>query len=195
MLSFVGSAPPGIINMTVAELSLRRSFRIGMIVALGASLVELIQSWIALQFTWLFTGTSLVSELIRWSSVPILIGLGLYYWFQKPGEEQAESQTGREGYFLRGMLVSALNLLAFPYWAFYGTWLQSNQWLMKDHLHILVFCIGVCTGTFVLLLLYGKLSARMLGGRKRVAALANKVIGATLTGFGLYQLIKILISI
>lgn len=60
-LSFIGSLPFGMINMTVAHTAIRKGMQAAIFTALGAALVELIQVFIALKFTWLLTKTPMWS--------------------------------------------------------------------------------------------------------------------------------------
>jgi len=47
--AFIGVIPPGLVNMTVAKTCVERGKQSGIIVALGASVVVLLQALIAIQ--------------------------------------------------------------------------------------------------------------------------------------------------
>lgn len=194
LLSFIGSLPLGIINMTVADTTIHRGMKAGVWVAIGASLVELIQSFIAIKFTWLFVDNS---DLEFWMGIIALLVfwvLGIYYFFfakASKSEVNIQNDGKKMPDFFRGILVSSMNVLVIPYWVFYGGYLSSQGWLVLENEVILVFVIGVMLGTFVLLLLYAKLGQLITNRATQLTKFVNKFIGVIFMLFGIYQIWKL----
>ncbi|MCB0640314.1 MAG: hypothetical protein KDC44_01680, partial [Phaeodactylibacter sp.] len=74
-----------------------------------------------------------------------------------------------------------------PYWIFYGTYLQANGWLRSDNFNLLLFCLGVMGGTFILLMLYARLGTVVLKRSLYFAKRANYVIGGIFLLLTIYQ--------
>ncbi len=77
--------------------------------------------------------------------------------------------------FIHGVVISAFNLLAIPYWFAYvallrvqGIWENGGEW---------VFAAGVTLGTMVAMLLYALLGQLVLQRSAKVAKVANRVVG------------------
>jgi len=160
LLSFIGSIPFGTINVTVIETAVLKGFRVATWVVIGAALIEFVQAIIALTFTQLLTRNPLTEQILFWISIPIFIGLGIYYIRQKNTEKEPDAIHGYAGGrgFLKGVIISSLNVLAIPYWIFYGTYLSSIGWVnLEDRWMILVFSTGVLIGTVTILLIYARL--------------------------------------
>ncbi|MEM1322643.1 MAG: LysE family transporter [Bacteroidota bacterium] len=194
-LSFIGSLPIGMINMTVAETTIRKGMKAGLIIALGASLVELLQALVAIKFSSIFTSNPDIGQFIQWIAVPILLGLGLYYLTRKEKPQQQSPETPEKAaklpQFSKGLFISALNVLAIPYWIFYGSYLRAEGWLMTNS-SLLIFATGVMLGTFVLLWLYARLSLAIVSKVQRIAHFTNQFIGIIMLLFGIFQLIRVL---
>ncbi len=159
VLSFIGSIPFGSINVTVIESAIARSFRTAMWVGLGAASIEFIQAGIALLFSKLITANPLTQQILFWISIPIFIGLGIYFLKKKNPEdtEQIHGYSHGRG-FLKGVIISSLNVLAIPYWIFYGTYLTSIGWIDPSKtFNIIVFSLGVFLGTSLILTTYARL--------------------------------------
>ncbi|MEM1218012.1 MAG: hypothetical protein AAGH79_03840, partial [Bacteroidota bacterium] len=148
-LSFIGSLPFGMINLTAADLTLRRGDRAGRIYSAGAALVEFIQAFIALRFTQFLLENRELDLGFQITAAVVFAALALYYFFWAPPVQANTSPRRRfeVPYFWQGVFVSSLNLMVFPYWMFYASYLRAGGWLSQGHQDILVFSSGVFLGT------------------------------------------------
>ena len=120
--------------------------------------------------------------------------LALYYFFWAP-PVQAETSSRRRlavPYFWQGVFVSSLNLMVFPYWMFYASYLRAGGWLNNGTQDILVFSGGVFLGTFLLLLLYVRMADFLKTRAGRWSLWINRSIGWIFTLFFGYQIWKLL---
>ncbi|MEO1517254.1 MAG: LysE family transporter [Bacteroidota bacterium] len=193
-LSFVGSLPLGMINMTVADATIRKGLRAGLWVALGASLVEMVQAFASLEFSSLWMAGGGADYWIRILTLVLFFMLGLYFLLKKPTETSLEEKSEgkqRSRHFFKGVLISSLNVLAFPYWVFYGTYLRAEGWL-GNLSHVLVFSLGVMLGTFALLLGYARMSLYIVEHSRQLALWADRFIGIVFLLLGIIQLARLL---
>ena len=192
-LSFIGSLPFGMINMAVAHEAIHKGIKAGIIMAFGAALIELVQVFIALKFTWLFEEGGALSNVIYAVAITVFFGAGIYFLFfaKAKAANLDEKYAGKKNHsFLKGIIISSLNLMAIPYWIFYGALLNSNDLLQKENESIIVFSAGVMLGVLALLIAYAFLGAKILSKSEVVTRWVNKFIGLVLIGFGIYQLVK-----
>ena len=179
--------------MTVADVTIHKSLRAGLWVALGAALVEMLQAFVALEFSGWWAGGGFWDQLIQWGAVVVFVVFGVYFLWKKPSSIELEASEGsaRTKHFFKGVLVSALNLLAFPYWIFYGTYLANDGWLADVSL-VSVFAFGVMAGTFVLLYFYARLSLSIVSRAQQFAWLTDRIIGVVFLFLAFVQLWRLL---
>ena len=178
VLSFVGSIPFGTINVTVMESAITRGFKNAVWVIFGAALIEFIQTLAALRFSAFIT-QSMVTELILfWVSIPIFIAFGIYFIRKKNAIKPEIHGYSRGRGFLKGVIVSSLNVLAIPYWIFYGSYLTSIGVInLGQNLNILVFGLGVLSGTITILLIYARLGEYAKTKFNRITHYITPVVG------------------
>jgi threonine/homoserine/homoserine lactone efflux protein len=193
-LSFAGSLPFGIINTSVAETTVRKGFRAGLWMALGASLVEFLQALVSLKLIDLFLENTLLEKVFQFVALAIFILLAAYYlWQARKGHQPKDPKVGRLPDipdFLRGMLVCSLNVMVFPYWIFYGVYLNTNGWMTLQQTDIMLFSAGTMIGTFLALLLYAGLGLLLLRRAGRLTQYINWFLFALFLGLTLYQALK-----
>lgn len=190
-LSFIGSLPFGIINMLVAHTAIRKKLAAALWVAAGAVTVEFFQVIIALKFTWLFDENGEYEMPLKIVALAVFITAGIYFLFfakSQQVESAGEAYGKRRHEFAKGVMTSLLNVMAIPFWIFYGTFLSANGLLEQDNLYVLIFALGTVLGTFSLLACYALLGSRILKKHEKVTWWVNRTIGMVLLSLGLYQL-------
>lgn len=194
-LSFIGSLPFGIINMAVAHNAINKGVRAGIVMGLGAALIEFFQVLVALKFTWLFAEGGVVGQALQLVAMVVFFAAGFYFLFfakAKPSELKEEEKEKGGHDFVKGMGISMLNLMVIPYWIFYGTLLTENGLLERENIYVLIFAAGATAGAFALLVCYAFLGARILSKSETVTRWVNKFIGVVLVGMGIWQLVEVL---
>ncbi len=193
-LSFVGSLPPGIISLSVVRTTLRQGYRSAWMLSLGASLVEILQA--GLGFFLAVSALSWVNT-IKWLSgvsAVILIAAGLYVMFAPAKPPSAETGTARSyaRAFVRGVWVSALNMIAIPYWFFYAGYLYTTGMFHGTTAEIGMVSLGAGIGTFAGLILYAQGSRLAIERWQFLTRWLSRLSGAILLGLGLYQAWQVL---
>jgi len=178
VLSLLGSLPPGLISMTVAQTAIFRGFWSAMLLALGAAFSEFFQALGAVVFADWFLAHPAAARIFQMAAIPIFLGLAVHLWFfarppRTPGTDVPMAPARQFG---RGVLVGFFNMLAIPYWAVYTGWLRVNGWWAEDFTTAFVFAGGIVLGTMAALALYAWFGREMTRRSDLVARVANRVV-------------------
>lgn len=215
-LSLLGSLPPGLISLSVAQTAVQRGLVAALVLSAGAAAAEFFQAWLAAAAAGWFVQHPLVEQGLHWASVPIFIGLGLYLIFKKaPSASSAHTPTsitqedieraleenptapsggglGNLRFFFHGIVVSLFNLLAIPYWLTYCSWLRTTVSWQEGWISNSIFSAGVTVGTFAALSAYAGLGYFAVQRSDQVARYINRIVGLLFFGLGLKLLLDIL---
>ncbi|MEO0899214.1 MAG: hypothetical protein AAFY71_22575 [Bacteroidota bacterium] len=191
VLSFVGSLPPGIISLSVAKQSMDKGLRSAIILGLGASVVEFGQAFISFQFSAWISKASQLKTTFQWISIVVLILIGGYFMFFA-GKPKNDTPPNDGMDFLSGMGISLLNVMAYPYWAFYGTYMEVNHWLSLSLINIVFLSLGVSLGTWILLIVYARLAKSILSGSSWLIEKSYQILAVFFFGLGAWQWIQLI---
>lgn len=178
LLSLIGSLPPGLISLSVAQTAIARGFGAAMVLAFGAAFAEFFQAWAAVVFSDWFLAHPEAEKVFRWVAIPVFWSLAIYLWFfaKPPRPPEAEMPIARLSQFSRGVAVSTFNLLAIPYWVAYTGWLRTNGWWTAGLLHTWLFAAGVVVGTLAALALYAWAAKEMTRRSALMTKVANRLV-------------------
>ena len=156
--SFLGGVAFGPINLSVVELTLKRSIRSAVRFIFAASMVELFLAYIAILFGKLIARS--IEEIPEYKLLVIIfffiIGLAFLLKKDKPRSELPEDNKGSS--LLNGFLVAVLNPQTIPYWIFVLAYLKSSNAIYLQSWNFILFLVGVTIGKFLILMLYCYLS-------------------------------------
>jgi threonine/homoserine/homoserine lactone efflux protein len=154
--AFIGLLPPSMLNMTAARTAIEKDTAAASRFALGASLIVIVQAFIAVSFTkYLSAFPSLIDTLQKIALVVFLV-LAVFFFLQAKRKQKASSASSKKktsdlGF---GALLSTLNVLAIPYYCAVSTILDVEGLVRLDQPYIFIFTIGAASGTFSLLFVY-----------------------------------------
>jgi len=190
--SFIGSIPPGTINLTCIQLGLEKKTAIGWRLALTASVMEYPYAWIAVEFAEWITSSPVVVENMQLITAIAMTVLGtLALW--TPSKPSAFRAKLSESGYLRGIILSLLNPLAIPFWVGATAYLNSLNWIdLSTPIGLHSYLVGVCLGTFVILILMIYLAKR-IGSRFAQNSWLYKLPGIALIMLGLYAFVQYLL--
>jgi threonine/homoserine/homoserine lactone efflux protein len=195
VLSFVGLIPFGAINITTAEEAINKGMKSALLVAAGAAIVAFVQAFVALKFSSLFTENPTFDLIFRWVSIPVFIGISVYFLTKRPKPKQAANPAALKGGLLKGIIVSSLNMLAIPYWVFYTVYLTCMKWIDPgQNINILIFGIGVIIGSLFILAIYARMGVYTQKNAQRISKVASKGAGIIFLFFAVMQLMILLIK-
>lgn len=189
--SFMGSVPPGTINLTVLQLGIERKLSVATRFAIAASFIEYPYGWISVKFaTFIMSTPSIVLnfQLIS-GSVMVVLGLLNLWAASKPTTFSVRfSNSG----FRRGLILGILNPMAIPFWIAMTTYLQSQQWIdLSSQARLHGYLAGIVIGALTLLLLLANLASKV-APLFRHQGILKRVPGVVLLLLGLYAFVRLI---
>ncbi len=189
VFSFIGSVPPGTINLTAIQLGLEHRMPAAWRFAAAAACVEYPYAWVAIQFEqWITASPAVQSNLLLIGGLIMVIvgGVNLYTSGRTSGLAGRIQKSG----FRRGMVYSLLNPLILPYWIAVTAYLKGHGWIsLHTSLQLHAYLCGLTLGAFVLLILAAYMARRMVKVYQPHSAI-GRVPGITLIVLGLYALLR-----
>ncbi|HCX21480.1 MAG: hypothetical protein CMB80_06600 [Flammeovirgaceae bacterium] len=190
VVSYLGSIPPGTINITSMQLSVQGLKRPAFFFALAASLTEFVYAGITVKFQIFLSQRPGFTENFTLITAVAMIVLGVINLFSKTDTEKLMSRTaqikGRNG-FKKGVILGLLNPLTIPFWLTVTAYLQANQWISLKEYHFWIYISGLTVGTFLLLLTVNRLGSKFTNIANN-QCLVHKVPGIAFLGLGLYNI-------
>jgi threonine/homoserine/homoserine lactone efflux protein len=154
VFSFIGSIPPGTLNVTVLQLGLEKKTSVALRFALAVSIIEYPYAWIAVEFESWLTSSPLIIENFQLITAIVMTVLGIFtLWAAR--KPSAFAIRFSESGFRRGIVLSLLNPMAIPYWMGATAYFKAQGWLdisTEGLVHSYVF--GTSVGTMLLLTLF-----------------------------------------
>lgn len=154
--AFAGVIPPGLVNMTVAKTCVEKDKRNGIILAIGACIINFLHAFIAILLCkYIFDHPSIREVLLKIGLV-VFVGLTIYFFIaaRRKKEKPKTSKKEKQKSFVHGVVIANLNIFPIPYFVFISTELSANASHTYDWLHIILFSLAACLGTFTVLYLY-----------------------------------------
>jgi len=176
--SFIGSIPPGTLNILVLQMGLENKLRVAIRFILAVAIIEYPYAWIAVEFEHLITSSPLVQQNFKLLAAVVMLSLGILgLWsVRKPSPLTVKLQ---ESGFRKGLVLSILNPQAIPWWIGMTAYLKAQGWIVLDtpwRLHSYVF--GTSVGVLLLLLLLAFMAQKLASIMKhnRIVALLPSII-------------------
>jgi len=192
LFSFLGSIPPGTLNVCVLQLGLEKKIATALRFALAVSIIEYPYTWIGVQFEYWITSTPAIVQNFQLITAIVMTIIGvLSIWSaQRPTKFAARFN---ESGFRRGLVLSILNPMAIPFWIGITAYLKAQHWIdLSSTLKLHLYVFGTAVGSMVLLTLYTHLAHRLsryVTGSK----LVKLIPGATLLALGVYAFVRYLL--
>jgi threonine/homoserine/homoserine lactone efflux protein len=161
VVSFIGSIPPGTLNILVLQMGLEKKVRQALLFALAVAIVEYPYAWIAVAFEHWITSSAAVAENFQLLGAVVMTTLGVFsLWSaRKPTTLSVRFQ---ESGFARGMILSLLNPQAIPYWIGVTAYLKMQGWIdLSTGWRMHSYILGTSVGAMLLLSLLALLANRM----------------------------------
>lgn len=199
--SLLASIPFGPINLNVIYTTVQRNKKAGLTFAAAAAVIELLQSFIAIQVSPSYLVPFLDHYLTIIFTSIFLIFLGIFFLFKKEKEKKyyTQGETEYVGFyqFCKGMLVAILNIPTIAFWIAMTTYYKSIKLFdVKDtsgYYVIICFISAAALGKLVTLSSYALLANRFLPHLGKFRKFLPKLIGILLIMMGLFQVFRIFI--
>lgn len=192
IVSFLGTLPLGVLNITIMDVSLKKGIRSALSFALACALVELVYSYISVELTKaiitfpaLRPGTEVIATIT-------LLGMGIYY-IRKQGQLSGSKQKTVSSFYL-GTILSILNVVAFPFWILYTTLLQGKGIVaLSQYSLVIVYVLGISLGTLAGLLPFAYASRFLVGIVARNQHRMDRMIGFLFLSLSFFQFVSLII--
>ena len=190
LVSFLGTLPLGVLNITVMRVSLLQGLRPALQFALACALVELVYSYISVELTQSLIQFPALRPLTEVIAAVTLLGMGIYY-IRKNSLPMTDQRSIRP--FFLGVLLSVVNVVAFPFWILYTTLLQAKGYVgIMDTSLVMLYVLGISFGTVAGLLpfIFGSryISGWVVAHQHRL----DRIIGVLFVGLSLFQALTII---
>lgn len=185
VFSFLGSIPPGTLNLAVLQLGMEHKIKTALRFSLAVAIIEYPYAWIAVVFEDWITSSPIVVDNFQLITAVVMIAIGAFsIWSaRKPSEF---SVRFNESGFRRGLILSVLNPMAIPFWVAYTAFLKSQGWIdLSTSWFVHSYVFGTSVGVMILLVLFTFL-AQKLSSYVKDNRVVKLIPGITLLVLGLY---------
>lgn len=190
--SFIGTIPPGTLNLSILQLGLENKISVAWRFALAAAIMEYPYAWLAVTFEKIITSSPVITENIQLIAAIVMVILGGYNLWSAGRPTETSSGFSNSG-FRRGVLLSILNPLALPFWVGTTAYLNSQHWIdLTTPVGLHSYLLGVTLGTLALFILLIYLAKKIVSEFKQSDVL-KKIPGIILIALGIYAFIQYLI--
>jgi threonine/homoserine/homoserine lactone efflux protein len=191
ILSALGSMPIGMITLKVTEKTIHDGYRSGVMVALGATVIEFSYTYIAITSVDFFIQNDDVNLYINLIAMTVFFALGFYHLFKKTKMVLDSKGEYKTFDFVKGIMLASVNMLIIPFWIFLSLWLKSYDFDFSTNYQILIFSIGAALGALAIFLTYSLLGKFVVSKIQKVSLYTNRVVGVLFLMLGIYQLIQL----
>ena len=156
-IATIGILPPGLINMTAAKVSVVDGRNEAISFAIGATVIVLLQTYIAIQFAKFINSRQDIITLLQEIGLILFLAITIFLFLtaRKPKKAKQEIKMhSKSSRFFLGMLLSSLNLFPVPFYVFVSVTLSTYGLFYFNSLYIYSFVSGVVIGTFTGFYLY-----------------------------------------
>ena len=158
VVSIIGIIIPGMLNMTIAKISVNENRNQALRFAFGAILVVFFQAFLGTYFAKFLDANPDFSEGLKKIGTLIFITITIVFTIlgmqaHKKNKITVEIEN-KKNRFLYGMALSAINMLAIPWYAFTSLLVDSKKWFYYDIISILMFSLAAAFGTYMVFYWY-----------------------------------------
>ncbi|GIV37496.1 MAG: hypothetical protein KatS3mg032_1875 [Cyclobacteriaceae bacterium] len=194
VISFIGSIPPGTLNVLVLQMGLQKKVSQALRFALAVALVEYPYAWIAVEFEHYISASPMLVKHFRLIGAVVMMFIGMFsLWSAR--RPTTFSIKFQESGFVKGLILSLLNPQAIPFWVAVTSYLKLQSWIeLNTSLQVHSYVFGTSVGVLVLLSLLATMANRMsdLMTKNR---LYQFLPGAVLLLLGLIGLLRYLFNV
>ena len=160
IISIGGIIIPGMLNMTIAKISVKESQKQALNFALGAVVVVFIQSFLGTYFAKFLDANPVFSEGLKKIGTFIFIGLTIAFTimgFNAKKKKEIEVKINKKrNRFFYGMALSSFNMFAIPWYALTSLMMSSKDLFQYDMISIVLFSLSAAIGTYFVFYLYAR---------------------------------------
>jgi threonine/homoserine/homoserine lactone efflux protein len=179
IFSFVGSIPPGTLNVIVLQLGLEGKIKTAFRFALAVAIIEYPYTWIGVHFEYLISTNPVITENFQLIAAIVMTIIGVLNLLPQRKSEGFAKKFEESG-FRRGLILSILNPMAIPYWMAFTAYMKAQGWISLETPSLLhSYVLGTSIGAMALLsvlIVFAKRIAPQVQGSKWVRIIPGLVL-------------------
>ncbi len=188
--SILGGIPFGPLNLSVVEITLKKSAKHAARFSSAAALVEILQATVAILFGKLISRKIEEVPEFKLAVVALFLLLGLYFLLKKDGSKYIIKTESKASNFVKGIILALLNPQAMPYWFFVVTYLNTAHLVDLRSWNLVLFLGGVFVGKYVILNAFRYFSESIKHRLQSIKNYVSKTIGTLLILAGIFEAYK-----
>jgi len=192
IMAYFGLISPGMLNMTALKTRIDVGRAASVKYAFGAAIVVLIQAGIALLFADYFIKNPKVIEVLKTVGVFVFFVLAVFFFFLSRKKIATKAKSGTGNFFIKGMAMSAVNMLAIPFYLGISIYLASESKIIVEQPYISIFVLGASIGSFLLFFTYISFAKIIIKKISFIATNINGILSLLFFLLGILTLIKLL---
>ncbi|SNR30182.1 hypothetical protein [Lutibacter flavus] len=192
LMAYFGLISPGMLNMTALKIRINNGKSDSLRFSIGASLIVFLQAGIALFFADYLVNNPKIVETLKVVAIFVFFLLSVFFFFlsRKELNPKATKQQGK--FFLKGLGMSSINMLAIPFYLGISIYLTSIDKLIIEQPYILLFIFGAGLGSFLIFYTYILFAKIIIKRVLFIAKNINVILSLLFLFLGIFTLIKVL---
>ncbi len=150
LIAYLAMISPGMLNMSALKVRIDFGKKESEKFSLGAAVTILIQAGIALFFADYFASNPKIIEILEKAGVVVFFALAVFFFILSRNKINPKSKSGKGNFFVKGFMMSALNLLSIPFYLAISIFLASKGYIIIEQPYIMLFIFGVFVGSLLL---------------------------------------------
>jgi len=192
--AFLGTMPPGMLNLTALKIRVSKGKKNAYLFTLGVSIIILIQALIGVQISKYLYHHPEVIDLLMKIAIAIFLLLSLYFFASAKkvtDERQKIASSKKRNDFLKGLILASLNMLAIPYYSGINAMWLSSGWIVFNPIDTAVFILGASIGSAAVLLFYVRYFKNFKIEKNRFSKRLNYMLSALMIILVIITLIRL----
>ncbi|WP_372793376.1 hypothetical protein [Lutibacter sp.] len=191
IMAYFGLISPGMLNMTALKIRINTGKIQSLKFALGASIIVFFQAGIALFFADYFVKNPKIIEILKIAAVFVFFALTIFFFLLSRKKITTNSKNTNQNYFVRGLAMSSVNMLAIPFYLGLSIYLVSVNKIVIQQPYIFLFVIGAAIGSFLLFYTYILFAKIIIKKVSFIATNINIILSILFLVLGILTLMKL----
>jgi len=192
IMAYFGLISPGMLNMTALKIRINTGKIESLKFALGASIIVFFQAGIALFFADYFAKNPEIIEILKIAGIFVFFVLAVFFFFLSRKKIITKTKNTNQNYFIRGLAMSSVNMLAIPFYLGLSIYLVSVNKIVIKQPYIFLFVIGAAIGSFLLFYTYIFFAKIIIKKVSFIATNINIILSILFLGLGILTLMKLM---
>ncbi|SNR51950.1 hypothetical protein SAMN06265371_104227 [Lutibacter agarilyticus] len=150
LIAYLAMISPGMLNMTALKVRIDFGKNESEKFALGAAVTILIQAGVSLFFADYFVSNPKIITVLEKAGVFVFFSLAIFFYILSRNKVDPKAKSGKGNFFVKGFMMSALNMLSIPFYLASSIFLASKGYIVIEQPYILFFVFGVFVGSLLL---------------------------------------------